>query len=323
MACEFPIKAFDTGCKSETGKRIFIYARPGTDYYSLENQKSSLKVMPSKIFKINGHAFLKDPVPIPCGKCQACLLDQARELSTRAVLESQFWRFAYFVTLTYHDKCLPFDNDGEACLRKEDLKKFFNRLRNVMHFRYVACGEYGEHTLRPHYHFIMFTDTELNMRLDGTGVNKYVSSIFFKYWPYGMHQVSIADSGCISYVCGYVLKKVELESNQDKHMPFRLMSRHPGLGFKYLKTHDVLKDRKVYGDFGKNSKSRPVPSAFIRHLENKGYDVESFKQWNVERGETFQQLVVSAYGISDPEDLAGARKHHISVRFKKSRKESL
>jgi hypothetical protein len=55
-------------------------------------------------------------------------------------------------------------------LRTSDLQKFFKRLRRQIDLlypyeenskiRYFACGEYGETYLRPHFHIILFCDSE-------------------------------------------------------------------------------------------------------------------------------------------------------------------
>lgn len=322
MACEFPIMAFDTGVKSETGKRVFKYARPGTQFIALDALKEKVDVMPSKVKMINGHPFLTEPIPIPCGRCQACLMDYASELTTRAVLERRYWKNSYFVTLSYSDPCLPVKmSTGEAIVLKEDLQRFFARMRNDFTFRYMACGEYGDVTGRPHYHFILFTDVDLV--LDQYGVNKFHARVISRNWPFGLHEVSIADAGCIAYVAGYVLKKAKALADNDDHRPFRLMSRHPGLGFRYLEDHNVLEDRFVYGDFGPGCKRRAVPGAFIRKLEDDGFDVSEFKEWNMINGRRFQQAMNCYYDTTDPDELGGLRRVAISDRFQKIRKEKI
>lgn len=81
---------------------------------------------------------------------------------------------AYFVTLTYDPTNLYYSPRGYKSLCKEDLKKFFKRLRyyhgdkriytdmyrygyrDKKPIKYYACGEYGTQTGRPHYHAIIF-----------------------------------------------------------------------------------------------------------------------------------------------------------------------
>lgn len=331
MACEYPMMAFDTGVKSETGKRVFKYARPGTTALSLDGRNNqNLVVMPSKIHLVDGHHFLLDPIPIPCGSCSACLMDYASELSTRAVLESQYWKNSYFITLTYSDRCLPISKfTGQAILIKKELQNFLDRLRKYISYRYVACGEYGDLTARPHFHAIIFTDEDLDLKLVGSlpderpTINVYHCSLLYKLWKFGMHEVSKADTGTIKYVCGYVLKKCKMIAENDPHRPFRLTSRHPGLGFKYLEDHDVLKDGCVYGDFGENKKTAPIPSAFIRKLESNGVDVEAFKDDRKSNGERFNDIMKCWYGTSDIDELGGARRMVLKSKIENYRKEKI
>ena len=57
------------------------------------------------------------------------------------------------LNLTYDDAHLP--EHGQ--LWKDELQRFFKRLRKGGYkFRYVASGEYGEKTRRPHFHIALF-----------------------------------------------------------------------------------------------------------------------------------------------------------------------
>lgn len=321
MACEYPMQQFKTGYKSDTGKDVYIKARPGTFELALDGMRKKVEVKDSVIHWRNGHAFLMDPVPIPCGRCQACLMAYAGELTTRMCLEKSFFKNAYFLTLTYHDKCLPIDKKtGQAIILKEELQAFFDRLRYWLpHSVYIACGEYGDITARPHYHAIVLNNKELS--LSQFAINKFTSPVISRIWPYGLHEISMADTGCISYVAGYVLKKCKQIVEDDDHKPFRLMSR--GIGFDYLLDHDVLTDRFVYGDFGKDCKRRKVPGAFIRKLESQGIDCDEFKEWNKLNGERFQDILEQHYATTDIDELGGARRAALKSRFEKQRKEKI
>ena len=71
----------------------------------------------SHIYKPNGKRdiffvpeekrFEPDTLIIPCGKCDECKLDYAREWSVRCQCEASLWNDNYFVTLTYDDEHLP------------------------------------------------------------------------------------------------------------------------------------------------------------------------------------------------------------------------
>lgn len=60
-----------------------------------------------------------------------------------------------FATLTYDDEHLP----HAGLLTRDPLTLYLKRLRRYVEprrIRYFACGEYGELSLRPHYHAILF-----------------------------------------------------------------------------------------------------------------------------------------------------------------------
>lgn len=101
-------------------------------------------------------------IEVACNKCYNCLVNRKREWFLRLSVEASDVRYGsvLFVTLTYDDEHLPWADLGLFrfnTLRKSDLQKFFKRLRKDLDFNYYAIGEYGTNTLRPHYHFIVYS----------------------------------------------------------------------------------------------------------------------------------------------------------------------
>ena len=168
MPCYHPLKAFDIS---------------SVDGLSKNNKKNLIikSYNVNHLEKINGkyiecyddyrsdlcERYIKDYIEIPCGKCIGCRLEYSRQWANRMMLEAKYHSQNWFVTLTYDDLHVPRSyygdpNSGEALpsltLRKRDIQLFFKRLRKQtgQNFRYYACGEYGENTHRPHYHFIVF-----------------------------------------------------------------------------------------------------------------------------------------------------------------------
>lgn len=114
---------------------------------------------------------------IPCGHCVGCKLDYSRTWADRMILELQSAHGnAVYITLTYAPETVPLgtyqDNNGDLhtsyTLFKPDLQAFLKNLRARFSgngdfpdfpqrsIRFYAAGEYGEFTLRPHYHAILF-----------------------------------------------------------------------------------------------------------------------------------------------------------------------
>lgn len=119
------------------------------------------------------HCFAVDPVSgdtiplylvVPCGKCVICRKRKANALAARAIAETYTsGNSPLFITLTYNDFHLRRSLIGIPTLQKVDLQLFFKRLRSLLdaykiehHLRYLACGEYGSKTHRPHYHILLW-----------------------------------------------------------------------------------------------------------------------------------------------------------------------
>jgi hypothetical protein len=125
-----------------------------------------------------------------------------------------------FITLTYSDKCLPKDKS----ISKPELQKFFKRFRKntKSKIKYFACGEYGEHTKRAHYHIILFYDDSIN------DIKKAVE----ESWTFGMVDVGQVSPASIRYVLNYV-KKQEVKKIGFNYVnkPFQIMSKGIGAGY--------------------------------------------------------------------------------------------
>lgn len=160
---------------------------------------------------------------VRCGTCIGCRTARARDWAIRARFEWRDHAQACWSTLTYDDEHLP------ATLEKRHVQLFMKRLRKQLgKVRFLAAGEYGETTYRPHYHVVLF------------GV-PYGSPAVQKCWPMGFAQTHELTESAISYVAGYVTKKVgHAESREERvtsdgevynyQPPFLLASRRPGIG---------------------------------------------------------------------------------------------
>lgn len=126
---------------------------------------------------------------VHCRKCPICVESRRNDICSRCLFESQMSDCApIFVTLTYAPEYLPHKRtqveitddykikrdyyfrhptvdgragSGDVWLR--DLQLFFKRLRKFFEsegkdtgFRYIAAGELGHNTKRPHYHIIFY-----------------------------------------------------------------------------------------------------------------------------------------------------------------------
>lgn len=115
-----------------------------------------------KPYKPNKTFLLKEPVVqrVPCGKCGFCLQSRRSQWMFRIWHEMRSQNYpGYFLTMTYDEKHVPRADSGRLSLRFYDLQLFFKRLRKAKFYaKYIAVGEYGGITHRPHYHVILWTD---------------------------------------------------------------------------------------------------------------------------------------------------------------------
>lgn len=148
-----------------------------------------------------------------------------------------------FLTLTYNDDNLP----ALRSLVKRDLQLFMKRLRKISGngLRFFACGEYGEHTLRPHYHVLLlnydFSDRR-PMRQSMEAQNSlYTSPELSSLWTAGNHVIGNVSFDSCAYVARYCMKKITGKPAAahygGREPEFIVMSRRPGIGTGYLLKH--------------------------------------------------------------------------------------
>lgn len=157
---------------------------------------------------------------VPCGKCYACQTNRRTSWQIRLKEELLNSKCAAFVTLTYEEANLEFNENGIASVYKETLQKFFKRLRKKMQFRYYAVGEYGSITKRPHYHVLMFN------------VNERHHDMILEAWKYGQIDIGTVTLASIGYVTKYHVSRGDYPEGAEK--PFTLMSRKPAIGHSYI-----------------------------------------------------------------------------------------
>lgn len=87
--------------------------------------------------------------------------------------------------------------------------------------RYYLCGEYGDRTLRPHYHACLF------------GVSMIEGPFIQRHWKHGHIHVGEVNAKTIAYNCHHIVKgltKLKDERLKGRLPEFQRMSTHPGIG---------------------------------------------------------------------------------------------
>lgn len=225
-----------------------------------------------------------DGLKIPCGQCLNCRIQKRKEWQMRVLHESEYYDESLFVTLTYKE--MP----KNKSLDKEELKKFFKRLRKRVYpkkFKYFACGEYGEPSHeyikfgriyrsegnRPHYHFIV-------LGLGHYDINDIIQSWSFADWNNKRilkNSFGSVSPDSIGYVCGYIHKKFNGEKEEEEYLKkgltpvFKVQSL--GIGKQWcIDNAEQIKKDKFIRMFGIK---KGIPRQYLKWLD---LDTEEFKQ---------------------------------------------
>lgn len=238
--------------------------------------------------------YTQEWLTVPCGKCEACLSLKAQRQMAKIDDESQQHSENFFITLTYDDFHIPFidvskleleiqpwfdvylDSDSYRSvygdfiyhLSVRDLQLFFKRLRKIIYeyftsinsqpprIRYYVCGEYGCTTFRPHYHLLLFFDSQELALLLSRFISKAwsinVGTTFEPvYQQIGNIRCERVANSCSSYVSSYCTSLAQLPPilQYSDFAPFHLQSSRPALGlfnpkqdFRKL----AFKDSKIF-----------------------------------------------------------------------------
>ncbi|WNK13748.1 MAG: replication initiator protein [Microvirus sp.] len=185
---------------------------------------------------------------LPCGHCAGCKTSRSQEWASRVMHEAREHHSNIFATLTYNDENVHPDgalvpwhlSEFLRDLRKKVLRDstfignpstsaFPNRLR------YLACGEYGDRSGRPHYHAILFGVALADAR---QATDKLLnSSALEKLWGRGTVNYGEVTGASAAYVAGYTVKSLGKQQHSRDGVvippPFLRMSTHPGIGALY------------------------------------------------------------------------------------------
>ena len=218
------------------------------------------------------------------------------------------------------------DVQAVAYCCKSDIVKFFKRLRSKLSYyfkkhhiitnekiRYFVCSEYGPKTLRPHYHAIIWFDSEEVARV----IEKMLSSS----WSNGFTDFEYVNSTAPQYVAKYVSGNFVLPEilQHDACRTFHLQSQAPSVGYRsddYEKFEKEVIDG-CYGHFEYDSSSQS--SVFVQPpgtLETRCFpkcrEYRSLSRIEKLRIYAYKRDICSIYGIDTP-ILDDIRSHFESV----------
>lgn len=280
-----------------------------------------------------------------CGKCTPCLVNVRRKWITKMMMEQREHTGSCFLTLTYSEANVPSISTGELTLRREHLTAFLKRLRGrlaPLPLRFFAIGEYGESTVRPHYHAILFGMPSCVVKLKGSlNCPCHVCSMYSKVWNMGGVWAGTSTVESIKYVANYVTKGKYGLANSGVigvQLPFSMQSVRPPLGSKM--EHEIASSMLRYhnqpidvpGEITFNGRLWPISNAARRRIRKLMGRDPSTPMWkNTERyhatiakGEELLQLSSDAFAARKKQEANDREGYANSVDWKeKQRKEKL
>lgn len=187
---------------------------------------------------------------VPCGRCYNCYATRVCQWTFRLMEEYKRCDYAHFVTLTYDTEHVPYTEDGRQTVCKKDIQLFIKRLRSWQRrhetkqfkkaqvpmsrrryskIKYYLAAEYGDKTIRPHYHMILYNSSAQAVE---------------ETWNRGTSYYGTVTAKSVAYTLKYMSKQCRVgTSYQDtRTKPFALMSL--GLGSSYL-TPTMIKWHKA------------------------------------------------------------------------------
>lgn len=247
MACEKPLRAY----KAADGRLVF--------------------------FKTKDREYWVQPytgLTIPCGYCILCREEQARQTAVRIHHEASTWIENAFLTLTYS----PEEEPPHGSLDYSHLQKFWKRLRKrIGELRYYAVGEYGDRTLRPHYHACLFGHAFIEGRIivRESPHLLWESPMLTQIWGHGRVTIGALNFQTARYTASYVTKKlrskqryVRIDEETGELVPVTqpraFMSRNIGKDWWITWGHQLKDHDRVII----NGRAQKPPKAYDRWLKD-------------------------------------------------------
>lgn len=134
--------------------------------------------------------------------------------------------------------------------------------------RYYAVGEYGPSTFRPHFHGLLFFNSDL--------VARQITHLISKSWPYGFVKAEHSRGRCSSYCARYVnvVSALPKVYSHRSLRPFSVCSKFPSIGSLAIPSETFY--QLLFGGYSKFPLVRPSDNQVVdvqlwRSLENKWF----------------------------------------------------
>lgn len=218
---------------------------------------------------------------LPCHRCLECRMKYSSDWAKRVALQLKSQpNDNWFITFTYSDSNLKYNEKGLPIIDYTDFQKFMKRLRKKYgrEIKYLCAGEYGTKSGRPHFHALIFglklEDLKETGELNYEGSKYYISKDIDKIWGLGTHIIGELNYKTASYTTRYSLKKMRLYDYGELGIPPEKLLLSKGIGKEYFDENwqEIYRTDKVYFKNGdKLIKSTP-PLYYDRLMYKMGLD---------------------------------------------------
>lgn len=172
---------------------------------------------------------------VGCGQCTNCRIRKKKEWTSRIILESTLYEDNTFATFTYDEDHFP----ENASVDPRVMQLLMKRLRKQYDrkIRYFGVGEYGDETMRPHYHAILFNHPNcLRGRSVYTQRDRECCAICTrvrKIWGLGQVHLTAVSVQSAAYVASYTIKAWTKEENVPEFLTPEFTAKSQGIGHDY------------------------------------------------------------------------------------------
>lgn len=167
-------------------------------------------------------------------------IDSMTSAEYRDIIVKSHGRYDFSRKSVVYPRFEDCDNFVPYCCTS-DCQKFLKRLRFHIkakyneEIRFYAVSEYGPRTYRPHWHLLLFFNSDK--------VSQVISQYVSESWSYGSTNCELSKGGSASYVASYVNSNVCLPSFYLKHKEIKARSLHSkGYGVN----HVFPREGKIY-----------------------------------------------------------------------------
>lgn len=234
---------------------------------------------------------ITDIYELPCGKCTNCKIQIAKEWALRCCLELPYWDKSIFTTLTFRDSEM-----SDPSIHKKELSDFFHNVRNDLRktnqkIKILGCGEYGDESMRKHYHAIIFGLGMSNEKVTiSHNCETYTSenSILERNWGKGNVFNGVVTYNSCRYVASYVFKKYydelkeEFYTSKGLENPFQHTSNGIGKQFYDEWNNNILTKGYIMFNGIKYTIPRYFLDLYKKEELNKRYKLREMQQKHAE-----------------------------------------